>query len=319
MPESTTTTAATIVFPQLPAFVRDPAQADNGSVWIHQVEIKFSLSSNLTDIHKCALVSSVLDSDTFRRLSRALLPDEITTFADWAKFKDKFINLFDTKRSLFADRYNTFQIEWRGPANETVQEYVARVRQSVASFKFSDFTENELHTLVMLMGMKAAALEPVRSLVLNALIKTPKESLDNIQTLVENALMTERDQKLPEANQVSYVKKAQQPRQNKPAATRNLPKSACPRCNGNHWKADCPFKDATCYTCGRKGHLAKVCRSDDKKKKESQPTKHQRNGKKVNSLQILSLESLIASVHGRRSSKSWFSTTFTFRCECSCS
>ena len=46
--------------------------------------------------------------------------------------------------------------------------------------------------------------------------------------------------------------------------TKDKPKSACLGCGGWHYKPDCPFKDAECYTCKKKGHLQKVCYSKNK-------------------------------------------------------
>ena len=34
----------------------------------------------------------------------------------------------------------------------------------------------------------------------------------------------------------------------------------CTRCGGNHSSATCRFKEATCFSCSKKGHLARVCR-----------------------------------------------------------
>uniref|UniRef100_A0A914Z3S5 CCHC-type domain-containing protein n=1 Tax=Panagrolaimus superbus TaxID=310955 RepID=A0A914Z3S5_9BILA len=100
--------------------------------------------------------------------------------------------------------------------------------------------------------MKAPALESIRSLVLNALITKPKEDLAALETLVDNALMTQRDQKLPEQISVAFVKKI------------SAPKTPCPCCGGNHWKKDCKWINATCYNCNKVGHIAKVCKSEKK-------------------------------------------------------
>uniref|UniRef100_A0A914Q1Q4 RNA-directed DNA polymerase n=1 Tax=Panagrolaimus davidi TaxID=227884 RepID=A0A914Q1Q4_9BILA len=289
-------TNTSIAFPHLPPFIHDPTNPTSASTWLKQVEIKYKFATNLTDDHKVGLVASVLDSQNFDRVSRALLPEDITTFADWAKFKDVFINLFDTKRSLFADRYNTFQIEWFGPAHESVQEYVSRVRQAVNLFDCSNFSANELSTLVVLMGMKAAALEPLRSLVLNTLIKTPKETLDNITTLLDNALMTERDQKLPEQRNVNFVKKTAdrrpQNQRKSAAASKPPPPTPCPACGGAHWKVDCSFKDATCHACGGKGHIAKACKNGKKKNDHPASNKNRRSLKKVGYVKVNTLASL---------------------------
>lgn len=33
----------------------------------------------------------------------------------------------------------------------------------------------------------------------------------------------------------------------------------CNGCGGTHLRSKCPFRDALCYNCSRKGHIAKVC------------------------------------------------------------
>ena len=38
----------------------------------------------------------------------------------------------------------------------------------------------------------------------------------------------------------------------------------CYRCGGKHQATACPFKEAECYACRKKGHIAKVCRSKSK-------------------------------------------------------
>jgi len=35
----------------------------------------------------------------------------------------------------------------------------------------------------------------------------------------------------------------------------------CYRCKGKHKATACPFKEAECHACKKKGHMAKVCRS----------------------------------------------------------
>ena len=43
----------------------------------------------------------------------------------------------------------------------------------------------------------------------------------------------------------------------------------CHRCGGKHMQKDCPFKEAECHKCKKKGHLARVCRSKTKQTKSN--------------------------------------------------
>ena len=45
----------------------------------------------------------------------------------------------------------------------------------------------------------------------------------------------------------------------------------CYCCGGNHKATDCPHKSSDCHKCGKKGHLARVCKSKNPAKKEPQP------------------------------------------------
>ena len=48
-----------------------------------------------------------------------------------------------------------------------------------------------------------------------------------------------------------------------PRAAQSRPPNrfTCYRCGGNHKVPDCKHKEAICNSCGKIGHLAKVCRS----------------------------------------------------------
>ena len=55
------------------------------------------------------------------------------------------------------------------------------------------------------------------------------------------------------------------PRRHRPARTRREPTSevstTCHRCGGPHLATTCKFKEAVCYACRKRGHIARVCRS----------------------------------------------------------
>uniref|UniRef100_A0A914PUE3 CCHC-type domain-containing protein n=1 Tax=Panagrolaimus davidi TaxID=227884 RepID=A0A914PUE3_9BILA len=219
------------------------------------------------------------------------LPPFVTTFADWDKFKEVFINLFDTKLSLFADRYKVFQTEWLGPAHESFQEYVARIRQTVALMDGSNFSSNEISTLLLLMGMKMPILEPLQSLVLNALIKTPTETLANPETNRANVVKKAGQKNKPQRGSTPVYDINRRKTNVKPKAAHgqspgtmvspavlqtsvnnrqkgaapDAPRSRCPGCDGAHWKKDCPYKNSKCYACEGLGHIAKVCPNGGRK------------------------------------------------------
>ena len=50
-----------------------------------------------------------------------------------------------------------------------------------------------------------------------------------------------------------------------------LTSTNCYRCGGTHSAAICPYKEATCHKCSKRGHIAKACKS---RKKSTKPTTH---------------------------------------------
>ena len=53
---------------------------------------------------------------------------------------------------------------------------------------------------------------------------------------------------------------------------------SCGRCNSSHLSKDCCFKDFDCHNCGKKGHIARACRS---KKTKGKAAPKQRPGTKT--------------------------------------
>lgn len=45
------------------------------------------------------------------------------------------------------------------------------------------------------------------------------------------------------------------------ASEKKPPQAVCVGCDGNHPQATCRFKNVNCQCCGKKGHLARVCRA----------------------------------------------------------
>ena len=57
-----------------------------------------------------------------------------------------------------------------------------------------------------------------------------------------------------------------------PVTSRKPQFSACYRCGGKHRSLECRFKDVTCHNCGKQGHIAKVCKSKVRCKKQAPPS-----------------------------------------------
>ena len=67
-------------------------------------------------------------------------------------------------------------------------------------------------------------------------------------------------------------------KRNSPRANQQSSSASCYRCHGKHLATACPFMDAQCHSCGKKGHISKACRS------RRNPTKTSRRNKNPQTL-----------------------------------
>ena len=78
----------------------------------------------------------------------------------------------------------------------------------------------------------------------------------------------------------------QQPSKPNTKTGNNNPSKPCSGCGGSHWRNDCPFKTAKCFSCDRKSRLSKFCfsktKSDSSNVKPNFPNKFKNKPKPTN-------------------------------------
>ena len=70
----------------------------------------------------------------------------------------------------------------------------------------------------------------------------------------------------------SSYKKGTRPRRvpnSRPQAGKDLRR--CPKCFTEHSREKCPYKEASCFQCGKKGHLKSVCLSKPVNRQRASP------------------------------------------------
>ena len=136
---------------------------------------------------------------------------------------------------------------------ETVAQFVAELRRLLEHCAFQDTLDDMLRDRLV-CGIKDSR---VQRRLLSETDLTFKKAFELAQAS-EVAEKNARDlHKLTGA--VHAIRTQQPPKKNSP----------CYRCGGKHSPHECRFKDAECRSCGKKGHLARACRS---KPKPQQPS-----------------------------------------------
>ena len=164
---------------------------------------------------------------------------------------------FEPKPLVIAQRFHfqrRNQLE-----NESIAEYVAQLRKMSTFCEFGDQLDNALRDRLV-CGLKSEAIQK-RLLAVKDL--TFKDALDMAQGM-EAADCNTKDLQVAEASAVNQLKSRPRPQTHPRStpATKGKNSQPCYRCGKtNHQPHRCRFIEANCRACGKKGHIAAVCRS----------------------------------------------------------
>ena len=145
---------------------------------------------------------------------------------------------------------------------ESIQELAARIRHDADTCDFPairDPLDEAMRTRFMCSVSNEA--------VLKALFEYKEEELTFAKTIAvameteEAAKETVYGTKTSPVHKVDYMRRSRSPDSGENRGKkRDFPLWACPRCGkSDHRSPDCPFRDATCRYCQKRGHLEVVC------------------------------------------------------------
>ena len=184
--------------------------------------------------------------------------DEILTF-----MKDQF----DPKKFVVRERFKFWSDMQRKPG-EKLQELAARIRQDAATCDFTSIEDPQDEAL-----RQRFICSVNNEAVLKAVFKV-KDSDLTFAKAVEVAIETEEAAKVaketvygskPKPVNVVHQSKGKGQRKNQRQST-STDQEKCFRCGKAHKAADCPYKEAKCHFCDKKGHLEAVCRKKHKRR-----------------------------------------------------
>eukprot|EP00731_Ephydatia_muelleri_P001678 Em0001g1678a len=162
---------------------------------------------------------------------------------------------------------------------ENVATFVSELRQLAMRCDFGASLEEMLRDRLV-CGIKD---EHIQRRLLAEPNLTFKKAQDIAQAL-ESADRNTADlqQQVQAAVPVHALKKSQKPKNDRGSSTSTSKDTApsrssptCYRCGGKHLAPDCRHKESECHTCGKKGHISRVCRSKGKTGGNSKPPKGQ--------------------------------------------
>ena len=227
---------------------------ESEETWTQYVERleQYFLANDVEDVAKRrAILLSVCGSKTYA-LARDLLQPAKPAETTFKKIVDELGKHFSPKPSEIVERFKFHSRNRKD--GEGVATYVAGLRKLTEHCNFGE-TLPEMIRDRLVCGIND---EKIQRRLLAERELTFKKAVD-ISLAFESALKHVVDMKTEatpsNVHRVNHREKnVKSPRVNQ----------ECYRCGGKHDASSCKFRDAQCYKCERKGHLAKKCRGERK-------------------------------------------------------
>ena len=227
-----------------------------GQSWEEYVEImtNFLAANGIANADKKRQVLlSCVGSETYHLIKTLVSPDSPGD-KSYDELTALVKNHLDPAPSKIVTRFKFGSLSRK--EGESIASFVVQLRQLALNCGFTDLEERLRDRFVI--GIN------------NEKIQTKLLSMDDsltFKTALETALAMESaevNSKAIRASTVTTPAAEVQEVHSVAAASSAVPKGKCFSCGGDHFRQSCKFKDATCHSCKKKGHISSVCRSNSK-------------------------------------------------------
>ena len=239
-----------------------------------QRQAQVFLTNQSTAVYK--QLSNLAVQQTPKKDINELTMDEIVEF-----MKEQF----DPKLFIVRERFKFWSDMQRRPG-ETLQELAARIRQDAATCDFPSITDPQDEAL-----RQRFICSVNNEAVLKALFKKKDTEL-TFAKAIEIAMETEdaarvaketvHGTKPKQVFKVHHNKAKNSPKNHQQSHSTDQEK--CYRCGKAHKEKDCPFKEAKCHFCEKKGHLQAVCK---KKQHQQRDRRNQTSVKRITKAELV--------------------------------
>ena len=244
----------------------DPNQED-WSEYTERLEHYFTANEIDSEEKRRAILLNAVGASTYRLIRTLVSPAKVTEVS-FDEIVTKAKAHFNPKPSPIVKRYE-FNTRRQGE-NESIAVYVAELQKIAEHCEYSavlgDMLRDRLVCGVVDKGIQRRLLQQVDLTFDKALeIALAAEAADKDSRRLMPAA-ADKDQPTPIGDLPVHNppgSKNNHPRQMRPqnkGGEKQPDKEECYRCGGRHEPAHCPFKQAECHHCKKKGHIARKCR-----------------------------------------------------------
>ncbi|XP_070591215.1 uncharacterized protein [Erythrolamprus reginae] len=219
----------------------------------------FLQASNLHDVsdnRKRALFLNYCGSEIYGLVQTLADPESVETIA-WSTLQAKLAAHFQPTTPARVSRFQFLQM--RQKEGESINDFAMRLRGILPKCKFEDPESRLIDGLIF--GMRNTALQKEFLIddeaTLQDVLKAAKAA-EVYDALVAELKRTEAQEDDPSHDRDTCLQIRTNNRDYRREYQRVL---KCPGCKGNHPHAKCNFRDAICYRCQKKGHIAEAYRT----------------------------------------------------------
>ena len=235
---------------QIGEFHGDP---ESWTSYVEQLECYF-VANDVADARKQrAILLSCCGASTYSLIRSLAAPSKPTDVA-YKELVEKVTAYFTPRRSSIVSRFK-FNSRSQQPG-ESIATYVSELR------KLSEYCEYGETLEDMLCDRLVCGLAERR--VQQRLLAEGDLTFDKALKIAQAMELAERDardlQQAGAHSRAGVHRLAQTP----VASRQEKSTKPCYRCGGSHDPSQCRFRDAVCHACGKKGHIKRACRSQNK-------------------------------------------------------
>ena len=232
-------------------------QEEDWSEYTERLTFYFAANGITTDAKKRAVLLSCCGPATFRLSLRSLV---LPVSLDEISFENLVKKMKEHREPQPSVIVRRFQFNTRKQqAGETVAEYVAALRKAAEFCDYGDSLSEMLRDRLV-CGITDTSVQ-------KRLLAEKDLTLDKAVSLAQSVEIAEKgakDLKSPAEGSAELYKLARgamSGSENKSREAKYKYPPVCFRCSGRHLATNCRFVSEICHSCGKQGHIARVCRS----------------------------------------------------------
>ena len=211
---------------------------------------QYFVANDVTNTQKKrALLLSVCGAATYQLIRNLVAPAKPTS-RTFEELVELVRNHHNPKPSIIVERFKFHSCVRR--QGESVATFVASLRQLTLHCAFGESLDDMLRDRLV-CGINEARLQ-------RRLLAEPTLTFEKAMGLATAWESAEKNAQHLQPTTITPGETVHTVRKNQESEAARRQRDECYRCGGRHNAETCNFRDAECFGCGKRGHLARMCR-----------------------------------------------------------